>query len=87
MPTTATVFSLAMLFLLWRENPKRRRTARLPGGNLTLASRQLCVMAALLPGIILALQGNASAFLMWLGSCAVGGWMIANFHPIGSGRQ
>lgn len=72
----AVAFSAAMIVLLWRGDPKRRRVAGLPGGGEGVATRRLLAVAALLPGVFLAIVGDSAAFLVWLGSCAVGGWFV-----------
>ena len=79
MPTTiiAIAFSLAMLVLQWRGDPKRRRVSGLPGAEQAAIVRRALLLATLLPGTILALRGDASAFLVWFGACAIGGWLIA----------
>jgi hypothetical protein len=76
----AVIFSLATLLLLWRGDPKRRRVAALPGGEQSVIARRLLVFALLLPGAAPALQGDAPAFLVWLGVCALGGWLIAQLR-------
>lgn len=77
MLAAAITCSLAMLLLLWRGDPKRRRVSGLRGGGQSLAIRRLLVLGTLLPGTALALHGDASAFLVWFGACAIGGWLIA----------
>ncbi|SFG03553.1 hypothetical protein SAMN05518801_10621 [Novosphingobium sp. CF614] len=77
----ATAFSLATIFWLWRGDPKRRRVAGLPPikGHGTTA-RRLALVAILLPGIGLAALGDSAAFLIWLGGCAIGGWLVAQIR-------
>ncbi len=77
----ALAFSLAMIVLLWRGDPKRRRTAGLRIIDKSPAKRRLVVAAAMIPGLILALCGDSAAFLVWLGGCTIGGWGIAQFQP------
>jgi hypothetical protein len=72
----ATVFSIAMIILLWRGDPKRRRVAGLPDSGHSALKRRLMFVALLLPGLLLAVAGDSSGFLIWFGSCAVGGWLI-----------
>jgi hypothetical protein len=76
----AAGFSLLMLYLLWRGDPKRRRIAGLRSGKQPVHVRRLLVLASLLPGACIALSGDASAFLIWLGICAIGGWLIAQLR-------
>jgi hypothetical protein len=72
----ATGFSIAMITLLWRGDPKRRRVAGLPSGEHSAPKRRLIFVALLLPGLFFVVAGDSSAFLIWLGCCAVGGWLI-----------
>lgn len=73
--------SLALMLLLWRGDPKRRRVARLPGSGDGAARRRLLAAAALVPGLVLAATGDSAAFLVWFGACAIGGWLIAQLRP------
>lgn len=76
----AIATSSALIVWLWLGDPKRRRVARLPavsaGGNF----RRGVAVAALLPGVVLAVLGDSAAFLVWLGSCAIGGWLVTQFR-------
>lgn len=78
----AIAFSIAMIALLWRGDPKRRRVAGLPdiGGS---AARRLSA-AVLLSGLALAAAGDSSAFLVWFGSCAIGRWLVAQLPGRGT---
>jgi hypothetical protein len=73
----STAFSIALIGLLWRGDPKRRRVAGLPKLTDTSNKRRLMTAALLLPGVALAAAGDSAAFMIWFGSCAVGGWLIA----------
>lgn len=73
---SAIAFSIAMILLLWRGDPKRRRVAGLPGHGNGAATRRLLAISVLLPGAVLAFAGDSAAFLVWFGSCAVGGWSM-----------
>lgn len=75
----AIVFSIAMIALLWRGDPKRRRVAGLAGQGDGTSTRRLLAAAVLLPGVFLALAGDSAAFLVWFGSCAVAGWLTTQF--------
>lgn len=77
---TAIAISFAMIALLWRSDPKRRRIAGLAAGGDSIAIRWLMVVATLLPGAALAAIGDASGFLIWFGSCAIAGWLIAHLR-------
>lgn len=76
LPLAAIAFSMAVLLLLWRGDPKRRRAAGLPDLGHGPALRRPLAMAALLPGLGLAILGDPAALLIWLGGCAVGGWLL-----------
>ena len=80
MHLAAISLTLVMLALLWWSDPKRRRTARAPASAQPLPLRRFYLIAALLPGAALALQGDAAAFLLWLGSSAIGGWLISGLR-------
>jgi hypothetical protein len=76
----AIVASFAIIVWLWQGDPKRRRVAGLPATAQAAAKRRLLAIGALLPGVVLALLGDSAAFLLWLGSCAMGGWLVAQFR-------
>lgn len=71
----ATALSVTLLILLAFGDPKRRRAAGLYGGH-GRAKRYCYAAATLLPGVLLALTGNAAMWLIWFGGCAVAGWLI-----------
>ncbi len=72
----AIIVSMGIILLLWQGDPKRRRIAGLPGGAHRPGARRLLVAAALLPGVALAVGGDAAGFLIWLGTAVVGGWLV-----------
>lgn len=72
----AIAFSIAIIVLLWRGDPKRRRIAGLGNSGQDQIQRRLMFAALLAPGLLLAASGDSAAFLIWFGSCAVGGWLI-----------
>jgi hypothetical protein len=76
----AIAVSMGIIVLLWRGDPKRRRIAGLPNMHHGPTIRRLLVAAALLPGVGLALSGDTAAFLIWLGSGVVGGWLITQWR-------
>ena len=76
-PITAIAFSGVIILLLCLGDPKRRRTARLSGREMSVATRRMLAAAACLPGLVCALIGDAAAFMMWLGGCGVLGWFVA----------
>lgn len=73
----AIAISTAIIIFLGLGDPKRRRTARLPGEGQSVKTRRLLAAAACLPGLYCALSGDAAAFFMWLGGCGVTGWFVA----------
>lgn len=73
----AIAFSTALIILLCRGDPKRRRSAGLSGDGMSATTRRLIAAMACLPGAYCAALGDAAAFLIWLGGCAAGGWLIA----------
>lgn len=67
--------SAILLLLLYTGDPKRRRSARLPGKGQSQKQRRLLAAAALMPGIVCVVRGDAATFLIWLGGCAFIGWI------------
>jgi hypothetical protein len=65
--TTTCVVVLAI------SDPKRRGEHR----SSLQSVRPLAALAAALPGVVLLLMGLGVAFLIWLGSAAVLGWIVA----------
>lgn len=80
----AIAFSLAIIVLLWRGDPKRRRVAGLLDSGHGAIRRRLMSVAVLLPGLALAATGDSPAFLVWFGSCAIGGWLVAQLPGRGA---
>ncbi|ABQ69910.1 hypothetical protein Swit_3564 [Rhizorhabdus wittichii RW1] len=76
-PIFAIAFSTAIILILGRGDPKRRRTARLPGGGQSVRTRRLLAALACLPGLYCIFTGDAAAFFIWLGGCGVAGWFVA----------
>ncbi|MEJ7933766.1 hypothetical protein WG907_05765 [Sphingobium sp. AN558] len=73
----ALALSTACILAVALGDPKRRRSARLSGNGHRPAQRRLLTVCALLPGLFCIGHGDPSAFLIWLGGCAVAGWLIA----------
>jgi len=71
----ALAVSMAALIALCLGDPKRRRAAG-RRGHQSPSTRRYLMLAAALPGAMLALSGDAAAFLAWLGAAAVSGWLI-----------
>jgi len=82
----ALLVSILCLGALGLGDPKRRRTGRLPGTGQPPVVRRALVAAALVPGIALAAAGDAAAFFVWMGGCAVAGWTVAQGLSRSSGR-
>jgi hypothetical protein len=77
LPTICSVgFSTALLFLLCLNNAKRRRTAGMSAAPQSKIACSLLVGGTIFPGLFLAINGGAAASLIWLGCCAVAGWLI-----------
>ena len=70
----ATGLSLFCILALCVGDPKRVRSGGLGGQTASVRKRRGLTLIALLPGIALAWSGDAPAFLVWLGACAVTGW-------------
>lgn len=77
MTLAAVATSALSLFLICAGDPKRRRTARLAGGEQGRRTRRTLVAAACVPGLLLAVLGDAAAVLIWLGGCSLTGWLLA----------
>jgi hypothetical protein len=77
--TTLLAVALSGVLILWLAigDPKRRRAQRVAGAGQGTTTRRLIAVAAMLPGIWLAGNGNVAAFLVWLGGCCAAGWFIA----------
>ncbi|WP_066701359.1 hypothetical protein [Sphingobium amiense] len=76
---TLIPLALSTAFILWLSlgDPKRRRAEKLASGGHSPALRRALALGAMLPGIAIAACGDAAAFLIWLGGCAVIGWIVA----------
>lgn len=72
----ALALSAVPIFALCIGDPKRRRTLGYKGG-MTSGKRRLLVAVACVPGFFCASLGDAAAFFMWLGGCAILGWALA----------
>lgn len=77
----ALALSAIPIVMLCVGDPKRRRAIGGKGGGMASPQRRLLVMIACIPGVICALLGDAAAFLMWLGGCALIGWALATYLP------
>lgn len=74
---TALALSAIPILVLCIGDPKRRRAAGGGEGGMASGRRRMFAAAACIPGIACALLGDAAAFLMWLGGCALVGWALA----------
>jgi hypothetical protein len=77
---SALAISVVFLTLLCVGDPKRRRTSGRAFGGHSVGARRLLAAACALPGLGLALFGDAAGFLMWGGGCALSGWLLAIRH-------
>ena len=73
----AVAVTALILGLLCIGDPKRRRTAGLRGEGYRTTARRAFAAAAMLPGLGLALMGDAAAFLVWIGAATIIGWLLA----------
>ena len=73
----AIAVTAALLALLCRGDPKRRRAARLGGDGSSRAVRWALGLAACLPGIACLVLGDTAAFLIWMGGGGIAGWLVA----------
>lgn len=84
----AVAVSSAILVLLCLRDPKRMRSVRLKGAPQGTGTRRILTAASLLPGLALAVNGNAAAFLIWLGGYAVVGWLVTlSFSSVQDGAS
>ena len=72
----ATAASILFIALLALGDPKRRRANALPNSHAK-AKRYAYLIGAILPGMLIAISGDAAMWLIWFGGCAVAGWLIA----------
>ncbi len=77
MPLAAILVTSALIALLAAGDPKRRRSARLPGDGQGKSVRRTLAAFACLPGAVLATMGDAAGFMLWLGGAGVAGWFVA----------
>lgn len=77
----ALALSTVAIVLLCLGDPKRRRAVGGKDGGMASGQRRMLVAAACVPGAFCALLGDAAAFLMWLGGCALVGWILAAYLP------
>lgn len=76
-PIIAVAISAILIVSLCLGDPKRRRSLRMAGTGQTPTTRRLFAIAACIPGLLCAFQGDAAAFLIWLGGSSAVGWLIA----------
>ena len=73
----AIAVSVVAIATLCITDPKRRRTAGLTASARGALMRRALVAVSIAPGLVLALLGDAAAFLIWVGTCAICGWLLA----------
>lgn len=76
----AIAISLSLIVWLWHGDPKRRRSSGLPQAGHSAGQRRYLALGVALPGIMLAAIGDSAAVLVWLGSCSIGGWLVAQLR-------
>lgn len=77
----AILMSTFFIILLGLGDSKRRRAMRIRGVGHGATLRRSLAIAALTPGLIFLVQGDAAAFLIWLGGSAVLGWAVSIALP------
>lgn len=73
----ALALSAIAILALCIADPKRRRAMGDSRTGMTPNQRRTLVAVACLPGFGCVLIGDAAAFFMWLGGCALIGWALA----------
>ena len=68
---TSIVDTTRLAAAWWVDRMRKARGLAVQDSEATMGWR------GAVPGTILALRGDASAFLVWFGACAIGGWLIA----------
>lgn len=77
MTLSAIAASTTLVVMLCLNDPKRRRAAGLSERQLSTRMRRSLAAAAVVPGAVCAFNGDAAAFLMWLGGSGLAGWGAA----------
>lgn len=77
---SSMITGVALGLLLWR-NPKRRRAHRLPRAGWTRGQTQLLWLGAIAPGLILAVQAQGAAFVLWAASAPMLAWLLTLSAP------
>ena len=72
----ALLVSLMGLGYLALTDPKRRRIAHVPKQSPVVRIASLGWSVVALPGAVLLLLGEVSAFVCWLGAITVAGWLL-----------
>jgi len=77
--TLALALSATLIVVLCQGDPKRLRAAGQKGTAMLPRRRRGLAALACLPGLGCALSGNSAAFMLWLGGCALAGWISATW--------
>jgi len=77
--TLALALSAMLIVVLCQGDPKRLRAAGLRSAAMLPRRRRGLAALACLPGLGCALSGNSAAFMLWLGGCALAGWISATW--------
>ena len=80
----ALALSTLAIIALCLGDPKRRRAVGGKAAGMTSGQRRFLVAIACVPGLVCMILGDAAAFLMWLGGCALVGWTLAAGFRTGS---
>jgi hypothetical protein len=75
----ALAISAMLIVVLCQGDPKRLRAAGQKGATMLPRRRRGLAALACLPGLGCALSGNSAALMLWLGGCALAGWISATW--------
>ena len=76
----AVALSFASISALFLGDPKRRRISGKIAGEHSPGLRWILTTTAVIPGMVLAMLGDSSRLFIWLGACAIFGWLVSNFR-------
>jgi hypothetical protein len=83
----AVLVSAIPILILCMGDPKRLRAAGESKAGMRSGARRLLAIAACLPGIACISLGQIAAFVLWLGGCALFGWLLSALFQYQSAAQ
>jgi hypothetical protein len=83
----AILVSAIPMLMLCIGDPKRRRATGTTGAAMGSNMRRSLALAACLPGIACVSIGQVAAFVLWLGGCALFGWLLSALFRHEAGAQ